>query len=95
MKKKFKFKSEVLNEQLSKGYLGIMDLDPPTEFWYKNMVGISGNCVIVMLFPNNRSCDTYFYDKSLKTKMIYHLKKEGFVYSSYSGQFGYYIKGVK
>jgi hypothetical protein len=90
MKKTFKFKSDLLNEQLSKGYLGIMDLNPPTEFCYKNMVGISGNCVVVMLFPNGD-----LYNKSLKPKMIYHLKKEGFVYSSHSGQFGYYIKGIE
>jgi hypothetical protein len=54
------------------------------------MVGISGDCVVVMLFPNGD-----FYNKSLKNKMIYHLKKEGFVYSSHSGQFGYYIKGIE
>lgn len=95
MKKNFKFKSEFLNEQASKGYVGVVDLNSAAEYVYKSMVGITGNCVSVMLFPNNDNYETYFYDKSLKNRMIYHLKKEGFVFSSATGQVGYYMKGVK
>jgi hypothetical protein len=95
MKKNHKFKSEFLNEQLSKGYLKILNPDISTELLYKYMAGITGNCIMVMLFPNNVDVDTYYYDLSLKNRMIYHLKKEGFVYSSRTGQFGYYIKAVK
>ena len=89
-----KFKSEFLKEQLSKGYIGIPKLDSITENFYKNLIGINGSCVMVTLFPNNSNQETYFYDKKIKTNLIYHLKKEGFKYSSYTGQCGYYMKGL-
>jgi hypothetical protein len=87
-----KFKSEFLKEQLEKGYMELPKLDPHTEKYYKNLIGINGRCVSVFLFPNNRKVETYFYDIKIKNKMIYHLKKEGFRYSSYTGQYGYYMK---
>jgi hypothetical protein len=56
--------------------------------WFSNRLGFK----IVMIRMGNRNVETYFYDKKIKSKMIYHLKKEGFRFSSYTGQCGYYIK---
>jgi hypothetical protein len=89
---KYKFKSEFLKEQIEKGYIELPKLNIHIEKCYKNIIDITGECVLVSLFPNNRNVETYFYDKKIKSKMIYHLKKEGFRFSSYTGQCGYYIK---
>ena len=95
MKHNFKFKSEFLNEQSSKGYVGVVHLNPLEELGYKKRVGIEGNYISVELFPNNNNQETYFYNRNLKNRMLYYLKKEGFVFSSYKGQVGYWMKGVK
>jgi hypothetical protein len=90
-----KFKSEFLNEQLSKGYLEFSVTNGPTNHFYTSLVRKQGRCEMVTVFPNNFNPDTYFYDRNLKNKMLVHLKKEGFVYSSLTGMSGYYVREIQ
>jgi hypothetical protein len=90
---KYKFKSDLLNEQVKERNLKICEVSEYTKVFYKSLVGIQGDCVMVEMFPHPEGKD-YYYSRKLKDKMYYHLKKEGFKFSSYTGMVGYYIKEI-
>jgi len=88
----YKFKSDLLNEELSKHNLSICK-DTNTRKVYEMLNNIEGKSVMVRVFPHEeKHIDDYFYDRRLKDKMIYRLKKEGFNFTSFNGIGGYYIK---
>jgi hypothetical protein len=94
MKKTKIFESEFLNEQLALGHLGVFDRDLMTKKIFEAKAGISGKSLMIELFPNNRNnyTSSYFYDRKLKDKMIYRLKKEGFKFVPWEKMVGYYLK---
>jgi hypothetical protein len=56
---KYKFKSEFLKEQIEKGYIELPKLNIHIEKCYKNIIDITGECVLVSLFPNIRVTYTH------------------------------------
>jgi hypothetical protein len=95
MNKKKLFDSDLLNEQLELGRLGEFNGDLITRKFFEGKAGIEGKSIMIELFPNNRNnLDTYFYDKQLKNKMIYRLKKEGFKFVPYFQMTGFYLKEI-
>ena len=90
----YKFKSDLLNEELSKHNLSFCN-DITTKKLYEMLNNIEGTSVMVRVFPHEeKHIDDYFYDRKLKDKMIYRLKKEGFSFTSFNGMEGYYIKAL-
>jgi hypothetical protein len=88
----YKFKSDLLNEELNKHNLSFCK-DITTRKVYEMLNNIEGKSVMVRVFPHEeKSLDDYFYDRGLKDKMIYRLKREGFKFTSFNGMEGYYIK---
>ena len=85
----YKFKSDLLNEELNKHNLSFCK-DIRVRKVYEMFNNIEGKSVMVRVFPNEEK--DYFYDRKLKDKMIYRLKKEGFKFTSFNGTDGYYIK---
>lgn len=94
MNENYKFKSKLLNEELNKHNLSFCK-DIKTRKLHEILNNIEGNSVMVRVFPHEeKNLDDYFYDRKLKDKMIYRLKKEGFKFSSFDGMSGYYIKEI-
>ena len=92
MRKEYKFKSDLLNEELNKHNLSFCK-DIRVRKIHEMLNNIEGSSVMVRVFPHEeKDINDYFYDRSLKDKMIYRLKKEGFKFSSIDGMSGYYIK---
>jgi hypothetical protein len=90
----YKFKSDLLNEELSKKNLSFCK-DIRTRKVYEMLNKIAGNSILVRIFPHEeKELKDYFYDRRLKDKMIYRLKKEGFKFTSFNGMDGYYIKTI-
>lgn len=88
----YKFKSDLLNEELSKHNLSFCK-DTKTIKLYGMLNDIKGKSVMVRVFPHEeKDIDDYFYDRRLKDKMLYRLKREGFKFTSFNGMSGYYIK---
>lgn len=85
----YKFKSDLLNEELNKHNLSFCK-DIRVRKVYEIINNIEGKSVMVRVFPNEEK--DYFYDRKLKDKMIYRLKREGFKFTSFNGMEGYYIK---
>ena len=87
-----KFKSDLLNEELNKHNLSFCK-DIRVRKVHEMFNNIEGRSVMVRVFPHEeKHIDDYFYDRRLKEKMIYRLKKEGFKFTSFNGVDGYYIK---
>ena len=92
MRKEYKFKSDLLNEELNNHNLSFCR-DIRVRKVHEIINNIEGSSVMVRVFPNEeKGSGDYFYDRRLKDKMIYRLKKEGFKFSSLNGMDGYYIK---
>jgi len=92
MRKEYKFKSNLLNEELNNHNLSFCR-DIRVRKVHEIINNIEGSSVMVRVFPNEeKGSGDYFYDRRLKDKMIYRLKKEGFKFSSLNGMDGYYIK---
>ncbi len=88
----YKFKSDLLNEELNNHNLSFCR-DIRVRKVHEIINNIEGSSVMVRVFPNEeKGSGDYFYDRRLKDKMIYRLKKEGFKFSSLNGMDGYYIK---
>lgn len=88
----YKFKSDLLNKELSNHNLSICK-DTNTRKVYEMLNNIEGRSVMVRVFPNEeKHIDDYFYDRKLKNQMTYHLKREGFRYTTFNNFVGYYIK---
>jgi|TARA_R110000823_G_scaffold311213_1_gene436527 hypothetical protein len=85
----YKFKSDLLNEELSNKNLSFCK-DIRTRKVYEILNNIEGKSVMISVFPQEEK--DYFYDRGLKDKMIYRLKREGFKFTSFNGMDGYYIK---
>jgi len=91
----YKFESDLLNEELKKKNLSFCK-DINKKKMYEALGNIEGSSVMVQVFPHQeKSLDDYFYDRRLKDKMIYRLKKEGFKFVSIYGMAGYYMKSSK
>ncbi len=92
MKKEYKFKSDLLNEELNKHNLSFCK-NIRVKKTHEMLNNIEGNSVMVIVFPNEeKDIGDYFYDRRLKDKILYRLKKEGFKFTSFNGMGGYYIK---
>ena len=88
----YKFNSMLLNEELNKHNLSFCK-DIRVRKVYEILNNIEGSSVMVRVFPNEEK--DYFYDRKLKDKMIYRLKREGFKFTSFNGMEGYYIKPLQ
>jgi len=88
----YKFKSDLLNEELSNHNLSFCKDSNIIKF-HEMLNEIEGKSVMVRVFPHEeKHIDDYFYDRKLKNQMTYHLKREGFRYTAFNNFVGYYIK---
>ena len=91
----YKFKSDLLNEELNNHNLSFCR-DIRVRKVHEIINNIEGSSVMVRVFPNEeKGSGDYFYDRRLKNKMIYTIKKEVFKFSSLNGMDGYYIKPLQ
>jgi len=84
------FESKLLNEQFELGNIGTPSIIKKKA--HELLEGINGDSIVVEVFPEETFYDNY--DKGLKNKILYRLKKEGFKFTSFSGVMGCYIKPI-
>lgn len=91
------FDSEILNDALSEGLIanlpeGIIRMSLALFF------NFSPDAIVIEVFPLNNYEEIYekfgfgSERKKVKQKIIYRLKKEGFVFISLDGMNGHYVK---
>jgi hypothetical protein len=91
------FDSEILNDALSDGLIANLP-EGIVKMSLRMFFNFSPDAIVIEVFPLDNSEEIYekigfgSERKKVKQKIIYRLKKEGFIFVSLDGMNGHYIK---